>query len=78
MLWINQKQMILLIIQIFILQLIIFNEGIDIPKVNQVIMLRPTESAIVFVQQLGRGLRKDHSKEYVVVIDFIGNYEKNF
>ena len=56
----------------------IFNEGIDIPKVNQVIMLRPTESAIVFVQQLGRGLRKDHSKEYVVVIDFIGNYEKNF
>ena len=41
-------------------------------------MLRPTESAIVFVQQLGRGLRKDHSKEYVVVIDFIGNYEKNF
>ena len=56
----------------------IFNEGIDIPKVNQVIMLRPTESAIVFVQQLGRGLRKDLSKEYVVVIDFIGNYEKNF
>lgn len=40
----------------------IFNEGIDIPEVNQVIMLRPTESAIVFVQQLGRGLRKDHSK----------------
>ena len=56
----------------------IFNEGIDIPKVNQVIMLRPTKSAIVFVQQLGRGLRKDYSKEYVVVIDFIGNYEKNF
>ena len=56
----------------------IFNEGIDIPKVNQVIMLRPTESAIVFVQQLGRGLRKDPSKEYVVIIDFIGNYEKNF
>ena len=56
----------------------IFNEGIDIPKVNQVIMLRPTESAIIFVQQLGRGLRKDYSKEYVVVIDFIGNYEKNF
>ena len=41
-------------------------------------MLRPTESAIVFVQQLGRGLRKDPSKEYVVIIDFIGNYEKNF
>lgn len=56
----------------------IFNEGIDIPKVNQVVMLRPTESAIVFVQQLGRGLRKNNSKEYVVIIDFIGNYEKNF
>ena len=50
----------------------------DIPEVNQVIMLRPTESAIVFVQQLGRGLRKDHSKEYVVVIDLIGDYAKNF
>lgn len=49
----------------------IFNEGIDIPKVNQVVMLRPTESAIVFVQQLGRGLRKNDSKEYVVIIDFI-------
>lgn len=56
----------------------IFNEGIDIPKVNQVLMLRPTQSAIVFVQQLGRGLRKNKDKEYVVVIDFIGNYEKNF
>ena len=56
----------------------IFNEGIDIPKVNQVVILRPTESAIVFVQQLGRGLRKNDSKEYVVIIDFIGNYEKNF
>ena len=56
----------------------IFNEGIDIPKVNQIIMLRPTQSAIIFVQQLGRGLRKNISKDYVVIIDFIGNYEKNF
>lgn len=56
----------------------IFNEGIDIPQVNQVIMLRPTQSAIIFVQQLGRGLRKALDKEYVVVIDFIGNYQKNF
>jgi len=56
----------------------IFNEGIDIPSVNQVIMLRPTDSAIVFVQQLGRGLRKAESKEYLTVIDFIGNYENNF
>lgn len=56
----------------------IFNEGVDIPAVNQVVMLRPTESSIVFVQQLGRGLRKDSDKEYVVIIDFIGNYKKNF
>ena len=56
----------------------IFNEGIDIPKVNQVVMLRPTKSAIVFVQQLGRGLRKVDGKEYLTVIDFIGNYNSNF
>lgn len=56
----------------------IFNEGVDIPQVNQVIMLRPTQSAIIFVQQLGRGLRKARDKEYVVVIDFIGNYQNNF
>lgn len=62
----------------YIFTIDIFNEGIDIPKVNQVVMLRPTESAIVFIQQLGRGLRKNDSKEYVVIIDFIGNYEKNF
>lgn len=56
----------------------IFNEGVDIPQVNQVILLRPTQSAIIFVQQLGRGLRKAAAKEYVVVIDFIGNYQTNF
>jgi len=56
----------------------IFNEGIDIPRVNQVIMLRPTQSAIIFVQQLGRGLRKSNGKEYLTVIDFIGNYNNNF
>lgn len=56
----------------------IFNEGIDIPKVNQVVMLRPAQSSIIFIQQLGRGLRKNEEKDYVVVIDFIGNYEKNF
>ena len=56
----------------------IFNEGVDIPKINQVVMLRPTESHIIFIQQLGRGLRKHQIKDYVVVIDFIGNYEKNF
>jgi len=56
----------------------IFNEGIDIPRVNQVVMLRPTQSAIVFVQQLGRGLRKIKSKAYLTVIDFIGNYNNSY
>lgn len=56
----------------------IFNERIDIPRVNQIIMLRPTQSAIVFVQQLGRGLRKTSSKDYLTVIDFIGNYNNNY
>lgn len=56
----------------------IFNEGVDIPCVNQVVMLRPTQSSIVFIQQLGRGLRKNKSKEYVIVIDFVANYDKNF
>jgi superfamily II DNA or RNA helicase len=56
----------------------IFNEGIDIPKINQIIMLRPTESAIIFIQQLGRGLRKVEGKSYLTVIDFIGNYENNY
>ena len=56
----------------------IFNEGVDIPTVNQVVMLRPTQSSIVFVQQLGRGLRKSKFKEYVVIIDFVGNYNNNF
>ena len=53
----------------------IFNEGIDIPKINQIIMIRPTESAIIFIQQLGRGLRKSDGKGYLTVIDFIGNYK---
>lgn len=56
----------------------IFNEGVDIPEINQVIMLRPTESPVVFIQQLGRGLRKYEDKEYVVILDFIGNYMNNF
>ncbi|WP_445155088.1 DUF3427 domain-containing protein [Arthrobacter sp. Hor0625] len=62
----------------YILTVDIFNEGVDIPSINQVIMLRQTQSAIVFVQQLGRGLRKHASKEYLVVIDFIGNYANNY
>lgn len=62
----------------YIISVDIFNEGVDIPSVNQVVMLRPTQSAIIFVQQLGRGLRKFKGKSYVSVIDFIGNYENNF
>lgn len=73
----------------YILTVDIFNEGVDIPAINQVVMLRPTQSAIIFVQQLGRGLRKYQSshknseglydkKEFLVVIDFIGNYNNNF
>ncbi|MBE6528168.1 MAG: DUF3427 domain-containing protein [Thermoplasmata archaeon] len=56
----------------------LFNEGVDIPSINQVIMLRPTQSPIVYIQQLGRGLRIHKDKSYVVVLDFIGNYEKNY
>ncbi|WP_322937858.1 DUF3427 domain-containing protein [Nocardioides bizhenqiangii] len=62
----------------YILTVDVFNEGVDIPSINQVVMLRQTQSAIVFVQQLGRGLRKAEAKEYLVVIDFIGNYANNF
>ncbi|MFD2616519.1 DUF3427 domain-containing protein [Terrilactibacillus laevilacticus] len=62
----------------YILTVDIFNEGIDIPCINQVVMLRQTQSSIVFIQQLGRGLRKHESKEYVTIIDFIGNYKKNY
>lgn len=62
----------------YIISVDIFSEGVDVPEINQVIMLRPTESPIVFIQQLGRGLRKAENKEYVVVLDFIGNYRNNF
>lgn len=62
----------------YIFSVEILNEGVDIVEVNQVIMLRPTESPIVFIQQLGRGLRKAVGKEFVVVLDFIGNYSNNF
>lgn len=62
----------------YILTVDIFNEGIDIPSINQVVMLRQTESSIIFIQQLGRGLRKHDSKEFVTIIDFIGNYQNNY
>ncbi len=51
-----------------------FNEGVDIPSVDMVMFLRPTESPVVFIQQLGRGLRKSKGKSYLKVLDFIGNY----
>jgi len=56
----------------------IFNEGIDIPNLNLVLFLRPTESPTIFIQQLGRGLRKSNNKEFVTILDFIGNYQKSF
>lgn len=62
----------------YILSVDIFNEGIDIPSLNQVVMMRQTESSIVFTQQLGRGLRLHPNKDYLVVIDFIGNYANNY
>ncbi len=54
----------------------ILNEGVDIPGVNMVLFLRPTESSTIFIQQLGRGLRKYQNKSYVTILDFIGNSYK--
>jgi superfamily II DNA or RNA helicase len=54
----------------------IFNEGVDIPSVDTVMFLRPTESYVIFLQQLGRGLRKYTDKDYLTVVDFIGNYKR--
>lgn len=62
----------------YIFSVDLFNEGLDVPSLNQIVMLRPTQSAIIFVQQLGRGLRKAEGKEFVVILDFIGNYKNNF
>ena len=53
-----------------------FNEGVDVKSIDLVMFLRPTESPVVFMQQLGRGLRIDKGKQYLVVLDFIGNYVK--
>jgi superfamily II DNA or RNA helicase/HKD family nuclease len=54
----------------------LFNEGVDMPSLDMVLFLRPTESFVVFLQQLGRGLRKDGQKKYLDVLDFIGNYKR--
>lgn len=53
-----------------------FNEGVDIPSLDMVMFLRPTESPVIFLQQLGRGLRRETGKEFLTVLDFMGNYEK--
>lgn len=62
----------------YILTVDIFNEGIDIPSLNQIVMLRATQSAIIFTQQLGRGLRLARGKNSTRIIDFIGNYSNNY
>jgi superfamily II DNA or RNA helicase len=56
----------------------LFNEGIDLPMVDTILMLRPTESATIFLQQLGRGLRLDDDKPCLTVLDFIGGQNANF
>lgn len=62
----------------FIFVVDIYNEGVDIPEVNTVLFLRPTESLTVFLQQLGRGLRLSEGKECLTVLDFIGQANKRY
>lgn len=56
----------------------VFSEGVDIPEVSHILLLRPTESFTVFLQQLGRGLRNTPSKSFCVILDFIGNFKKSY
>jgi superfamily II DNA or RNA helicase len=56
----------------------LFNEGVDVPNVDTVLMLRPTESPVLFLQQLGRGLRKAPAKQFCTVLDFVGTHRKEF
>ena len=56
----------------------LYNEGVDIPEVNTILFLRPTESLTVFLQQLGRGLRLSEGKECLTVLDFVGQAHKNY
>ena len=56
----------------------LFNEGVDVPNVDTVLMLRPTDSPVLFLQQLGRGLRKAKDKAYCTVLDFVGTHRKEF
>ena len=62
----------------FIFVVDIYNEGVDIPEINTVLFLRPTESLTIFLQQLGRGLRNADNKEFLTVLDFIGHAHKKY
>ncbi|QGT99780.1 DNA or RNA helicase of superfamily II [Candidatus Syntrophocurvum alkaliphilum] len=62
----------------FIFVVDLYNEGIDIPEINTVLFLRPTESSTVFIQQLGRGLRITENKDVLTVLDFVGQANKEF
>lgn len=62
----------------FVFSVDVFNEGVDIPKVNALLLLRPTESATIFIQQLGRGLRRAPHKELCTILDFVGQHNKAF
>ena len=62
----------------FVFTVDIYNEGVDIPEINTVLFLRPTESLTIFLQQLGRGLRLSPNKEHLTVLDFIGQVHKNY
>ena len=62
----------------FIFTVDIYNEGVDIPEVNTELMLRPTESKTIFIQQLGRGLRKAENKTELIVLDFVGQYNRKY
>lgn len=62
----------------FVFSVDVFNEGVDIPKVNTLLLLRPTESATIFIQQLGRGLRRSPNKSICTVLDFVGLHNREF
>jgi len=62
----------------FIFVVDLYNEGVDIPEVNTVLFLRPTESPTIFIQQLGRGLRLHESKGVLTVLDFVGQAHKKY
>lgn len=62
----------------FIFSVDVFNEGVDLPRVNTLLLLRPTESATIFIQQLGRGLRRDQNKHVCTVFDFVGQHRQEF